>query len=133
MKLPSTLLVVSLAISGCAMEQDSEIQASAPPLVTKALQSQDVRMMASYYGPGFQGHRTASGEKFDRHGFTAAHMKYPFGTRLKITNPDNGRSVLVRVNDRGPFSKIYSLDLSEAASFQIGRKSSGPVMVTIAE
>ena len=87
--------------------------------------------MATYYGPGFDGHRTASGERFNRRALTAAHRTYPFGTRLAVTNPENGKSVVVRINDRGPFTKGYSLDLSEAAAKTIGRLTSGPVLVSV--
>ena len=105
---------------------------TAPVLAAPALSPQPgSRVLASYYGPGLHGRRTASGERFNRHAMTAAHRSHPFGTRLKVTNPENGRSVVVTVNDRGPFTKGLSLDLSEAAAFQIGRRSTGPVEVAV--
>ncbi|HEY0192894.1 MAG TPA: septal ring lytic transglycosylase RlpA family protein, partial [Kofleriaceae bacterium] len=67
-------------------------------------QSQNQRGMATYYGDE-QGHQTASGERFDKRGLTAAHRSLPFGTRVRVTNQRNGRSVVVRINDRGPFGK----------------------------
>ena len=75
--------------------------------------------IASWYGPRFRGHRTASGERFNPHALTAAHPSLPFQTKLKITNPRNGRTVTVRVNDRGP-GYGRAIDLSEAAAEQLG-------------
>jgi len=85
---------------------------------------------ASYYGKGFHGRKTANGEIFNKNGLTAAHKTLPFNTRLKITH--NGKSVIVRINDRGPFIKGRSLDLSEGAAKQIGmfRKGVGKVCYT---
>ena len=87
--------------------------------------------VASYYGPGFHGRRTASGERFDMHGMTAAHRSAPFGSRLKVTNLANGRSVVVRVNDRGPFTRGRMLDLSSGAAGAIGMKGAGTALVRI--
>jgi rare lipoprotein A len=103
----------------------------AAPTAPLAAGESGTRVLASYYGPGFHGRRTASGERFNRHAMTAAHRTHRFGTRLKVTNPENGRSVIVTVNDRGPFTKGLSLDLSEGAAFQIGRRSTGPVVVAV--
>lgn len=75
---------------------------------------------ASWYGPGFDGRSTASGEPFDRNALTAAHRTLPFGTRVRITNLANGAQVIVRVNDRGPYHGGRVIDLSEAAARQIG-------------
>lgn len=77
-------------------------------------------MVCSYYGEKFDGKPTANGEIFDMTKLTCAHKKLPFNTRLKITNEDNNKSVIVRVNDRGPFVKGRELDLSKAAAQQIG-------------
>ena len=76
--------------------------------------------MASWYGSPFHGRRTASGERYDMHELTAAHRTLPFGTRLEVRNPRNGRSVVVRVTDRGPFAKNRILDLSYAAAKELG-------------
>ena len=75
---------------------------------------------ASYYGPGFHGKQTASGEIFDQDDYTCAHKSLPFGTKLKVVRVDNGSSVVVRVNDRGPYVDGRILDLSVAAGKQIG-------------
>ena len=76
--------------------------------------------VASYYGRRFHGRRTANGERFDMHALTAAHKTLPFGTRVLVTNPRTGKSVTVRINDRGPFTPGRTIDLSRAAADQIG-------------
>jgi rare lipoprotein A len=76
--------------------------------------------MGSYYGPKFHGKKTASGEKFNQNAMTAAHKTLPFGTRLKVTNMSNKRSVVVRVNDRGPFIRGRIVDVSTIAARQLG-------------
>ena len=88
---------------------------------------------ASYYGhrDGFAGRKTASGEIFNPKKLTAAHPTYPFGTILKVTNPENGRSVQVRVNDRGPVSKGRGIDLSAAAAKEIGMMKDGVARVRV--
>ena len=83
---------------------------------------------ASYYQSGY---RTASGERFNPNGFTAAHRSLPFGTRLQVTNPRTGRSVVVRINDRGPFVRGRSLDLARGAAFAIGMRGTGAVRIVI--
>ncbi|QWC55886.1 septal ring lytic transglycosylase RlpA family protein [Erythrobacter sp. 3-20A1M] len=87
---------------------------------------------ASYYGRKFQGRRTASGERFDMNDFTAAHRTLPFGTRVRVTNEANGKSVVVRINDRGPFSGHRILDLSRAAASEIGIVGAGHGRVELA-
>jgi len=84
---------------------------------------------ASYYGERFRGRRTASGERFNPDHLTAAHRTLPFGTRLRVTNVRNGRSVVVRVTDRGPFHGRRVLDLSKAAARRIGMIAAGTARV----
>ena len=86
--------------------------------------------LASWYGPGFHGRRTASGETFDSNDLTAAHRTLPFGTRIRVVNESNGREVVVRINDRGPFAHGRVIDLSRAAARTIG--VSGVAKVTLA-
>jgi rare lipoprotein A len=86
---------------------------------------------ASWYGPGFHGRQTANGEKYNMHAYTAAHRFLPFGTRVAVTNLDNGRSVRVRINDRGPFVKNRIIDLSRAAAEKIGMLDSGTAPVRL--
>lgn len=76
--------------------------------------------IASYYGQRFHGRRTANGERFDMNAMTAAHKTLPFGTLVEVTNPRNGKSVTVRINDRGPYAHGRTIDLSEAAASEIG-------------
>src|SRR5215210_1850146 len=78
------------------------------------------RGAASWYGPGFHGRRTASGETFNTNALTAAHRSLPFGTRVRVVNEKTGRSVIVRINDRGPFAKGHVIDLARGAAQQIG-------------
>ncbi len=87
--------------------------------------------VASYYGPGFHGRRTANGETFNMHAMTAAHRTLPFGTQVKVTNLANGKSAIVRVNDRGPYANGRIIDLSVAAAKQIGSTNSGTARVTL--
>jgi rare lipoprotein A len=87
--------------------------------------------LASWYGPGFHGRRTASGQVFNQHGLTAAHRSLPFGTRVRVTNLRNGRSTVVRINDRGPYSGGRIIDLSAGAARAIGLYSSGVSKVKV--
>ncbi len=80
---------------------------------------------ASYYGRRFNGRPTASGEAFDMTALTAAHKTLPFGTRVRVTYPRTGRSVIVRINDRGPYSHGRLIDLSRAAAEEIGLVAQG--------
>lgn len=88
---------------------------------------------ASYYGRKFAGNRTANGERFDPGRLTAAHRTLPFGSKVKVTNPRNGRSVVVRINDRGPFHGNRVIDLSKEAARQIGliQRGSGKVRLAL--
>lgn len=76
--------------------------------------------VASYYGRRFHGRLTANGERFDMNAMTAAHKTLPFGTRVRVTNPRNGKSVVVRINDRGPFIRGRTIDLSRGAARRVG-------------
>ena len=86
---------------------------------------------ASWYGPGFHGRKTASGEIYDMNDMTAAHKELPLGTKVKVTNLHNGKSVVVRINDRGPFHGNRIIDLSKAAARKIGSLDKGVVKVII--
>jgi rare lipoprotein A len=86
---------------------------------------------ASWYGREFQGRRTANGERFDRRRMTAAHPTLPLDTVVKVTNLRNGKSVEVRVNDRGPYRKGRVIDLSAKAAEELGMKSRGIALVKI--
>ena len=81
--------------------------------------------VASWYGPGFAGRRTSSGETYNPEGLTAASKTLPLGSHVRVTNPDTGRSVVVRINDRGPYVRGRSLDLSHGAAQRIGLTGKG--------
>src|SRR5438552_10764227 len=108
--------------AGCAA-----VRAPAPPPITNGVQVG----VASWYGPGFHGNRTANGEIYDQYELTAAHPSLPLGTRVMVTNLENGRAVQVRVNDRGPFVDGRAIDLSYAAARTIGMVGPGTVRVRI--
>ena len=86
---------------------------------------------ASFYARKFSGHKTASGERLHHDSLTCAHRSYPFGTMLKVYNPANGRSVVVRVTDRGPFVRGRIIDLSWRAAKELGIIAQGVAMVTV--
>jgi rare lipoprotein A len=86
---------------------------------------------ASWYGPGFYGNRTASGEVFRPGTLTAAHRTLPFGTRVRVTNLWNGRSTVVRINDRGPFHGGRVIDLAHGAASELGVTASGVAQVKL--
>ncbi|MFD1383384.1 septal ring lytic transglycosylase RlpA family protein [Rhodanobacter aciditrophus] len=86
---------------------------------------------ASYYADKYHGRTTASGERFNQNAMTAAHKRLPFGTRVKVTNLDNGKSIVVRINDRGPFVRGRVIDLSKAAFQRIANTRVGVVEVRV--
>ncbi|HLS95135.1 MAG TPA: septal ring lytic transglycosylase RlpA family protein [Sphingobacterium sp.] len=86
---------------------------------------------ASYYGDKFHGRPTASGERFNQKAMTAAHRTLPFGTKVTVKNLNNGKQVVVRINDRGPSSKSRAIDLSKGAAKKIGMIQAGVVPVEL--
>jgi rare lipoprotein A len=86
---------------------------------------------ASWYGPGFHGRTTANGERYNMNAMTAAHKSLKFGTKVKVTNNTNGKSVVVRINDRGPFVGSRVIDLSKSAASAIDMIGPGTAKVTI--
>jgi len=146
----STLFVVSLVITGFTttsvreeVKKDKVFLAVPDTTGTKkeeivvtkkeekvTLYKKDV--LATYYADKFNGRKTSSGERFNNTKYTAAHMKFPFGTKLRVTNEQNGKFVDVVVNDRGPFSKKLEIDLTKKAFMEIAsKKSSGTFKVKI--
>ncbi len=115
------------------------LPAPKPQIVKQAQQvvAQAVKVgshgMASWYGPGFNGRRSANGERYNQNGLTAAHRSLPFGTKVKVTNVRTGRSVVVRITDRGPHVRGRIIDLSAAAARIVGVMQSGvaPVQVEV--
>ena len=90
-----------------------------------------VQGAASWYGPGFYGRTTANGERFRKGTLTAAHRTLPFGTKVRVTNLSNGRSVVVRINDRGPFKYHQVIDLAHGAASQLQMMQAGEVPVKL--
>lgn len=86
---------------------------------------------ASFYSAEFHGKKTASGELFNKNALTAAHRSLPFGTRVRVTNPDNGKSTIVRINDRGPYIKGREIDLSLKAAQELDMLRDGVCEVRI--
>ncbi len=112
----------ALLVTGCGLMRHEAPTPSAGP----------VRLgTASWYGAELQGNRTASGERFDPHAFTAAARSLPLGTRVRVTNVANGRSAVVRINDRGPFVHDRVLDVSSAPARALGMIGSGTARVRI--
>jgi rare lipoprotein A len=127
----SSLVTDQMALQGAYRQKPAGLahlrKHFAPP--TRAAKSKGgAYALASFYGEDTQ---TASGEKFNPNELTAAHPTLPFGTRLRVTNIDNGRSVIVRVNDRGPFVRGRSVDVSSAAAERIGMIDHGVAKVKL--
>lgn len=126
-RLPAlTAVLLALAGLGLAPRAAEAIELPARADLRARLGMPLARGEASYYGPGFHGRPTASGERFDRRGLTAAHRSLPFGSRLLVENLKTGQKVVVRVNDRGPYARGRLIDLSEAAGRMIGLGPRGP-------
>jgi len=121
-------LAIGLAILGAACGGPSR---HAPPVRTGAAQPGVQRGLATFYGREAQGGPTASGERFDRNQLTAAHRTLPLGTHVRVTNTQNGRTVEVRINDRGPYGRGRIIDLSEAAARRLDMIDAGVVPVTV--
>jgi rare lipoprotein A len=86
---------------------------------------------ASWYGPGFHGRQTANGERYNMHALTAAHRSLPFGTQVRVTNRANGKSVVVRINDRGPYVGERAIDLSHGAAEAVSMIDAGTASVRL--
>lgn len=120
------LLAFTSLLAGCAYSPFEREGESESP-------SGDYRAegKASYYGSRHQGKRTASGERFNQNDLTAAHRTLPFGTRVRVTNLRNDRTVVVRINDRGPYSRTRIIDLSRKAAETLGMLRSGVAPVRV--
>ncbi len=139
----SFLAVALLLAQGCSMVQhppdiSAPIETTARPAVQpeptvkkKPTVELPQTGIASWYGPEHQGKSTASGEKYDQRRLTAAHRSLPFGTKVKVTNLGNGKSVEVKINDRGPFERDRIIDLSEAAAKVLEMIESGIATVRL--
>jgi rare lipoprotein A len=110
---------------------DENIRIAPPEAKAEAVLELIGQGEASYYGHELAGNRTASGERFNPNGLTAAHRTLPLGTKLRVTNVANGRSVIVRVNDRGPFVRSRVIDVSLGAAREINMVRSGKAQVRL--
>jgi len=117
----AALLTLSLMVLGSFVPGDAIARAAKE----RAAKARRQSGWASYYGREFYHRKTASGERFDPNELTAAHRTLPFGTRVRVTNLDNGKRVVVRINDRGPFKQGRVLDLSPAAARKLGFAAAG--------
>ncbi len=137
MRKTSLALTIPLLVGGFDLEanKDNLNVAQPTPPIQRAKQHPFYRKrgIASWYGRKFHGKRTASGEIFDLNDLTAAHPSLPLGTYVKVTNLRNGRSIVVKVNDRGPFRRKRIIDLSYAAAYRLGLHKTGiaPVEVQV--
>ncbi len=123
-------LLMPLLLTVSAAAQDAEITDATS--VDVDTETELGGGMASYYGNELAGNRTASGERFNPSQLTAAHRTLPFGSMVRVTNISNGDSVIVRINDRGPFSHGRVIDVSHAAAREIGMHRSGTARVKLA-
>lgn len=136
MRLAIVLLPALAALQGCAIPlakaPDAPAPGSAPEGVAPSTDPEPFeRGVASWYGLPFHGRRTANGERFDMNALTAAHKTLPFGTLVKVRSLVNGREVVVRINDRGPFTPGRIIDLSHAAAKAIGLLGIGTKRVSL--
>jgi rare lipoprotein A len=122
---------VEASVSTSFTPAPSSELAPTPQPVAKHRKSSGLFGIASWYGAVLDGHRTASGEIFDMNGFTAAHRTLPFGTLVRVTDTRSGRSVIVRINDRGVLFSDRVIDLSRAAADQLGIRRSGITSVRL--
>lgn len=142
------LIILMIALVGFTVVTDEENEMIAPEanddLISETMEMNPVNfsmvtfnemgtMRASWYGPGFHGRITANGEVYDQMSLTAAHKSLKFGTLLKVTNPRNAKSVVVRINDRGPYIEGRQLDLSKAAAIELGLMRRGVANMKVEE
>ena len=126
------LVILTILCTGCAgRARYGQPLSSEDQNTTPSLASFRQTGMASYYAREFDGRTTANGERFDIRDLTAAHPTLPFNTRVRVTNLSNSLSVVVRINDRGPFTKRRIIDLSYAAAEKIGLIGPGTAKVEI--
>lgn len=132
------VLVFSIFIGGCVSSprftekrHSSSSEGREVPAVSQAKSLLTLTGIASYYADDFNGKKTANGETYDMNGFTAAHRSLPFGTKVRVTNLDNGKQVVVRINDRGPFQLSRIIDLSLGAAKELGMVAKGTANVKL--
>lgn len=121
-------LLLALVIAGCSPGTPRFAARPSPPTGTEELRLEGI---ASYYADEFHGRATANGEIYDMHELTAAHRTLPFNTRVRVTNLANNKSVVVRINDRGPFVADRIIDLSLRAAEELSMIGPGTARVTL--
>ncbi len=131
----AAVVILGSMMTGCASsprftrghsEEPRSHESTAPVRSLKTMEG-----IASYYADDFNGKKTANGEKYDMYKMTAAHRSLPFNTKVKVTNLSNKRSIIVRINDRGPFKLERIIDLSLGAATQLGMKGTGTAKVRL--
>ncbi|HZC45144.1 MAG TPA: septal ring lytic transglycosylase RlpA family protein [Candidatus Acidoferrum sp.] len=123
---------MSALFIACATSHPAQLSPPTPAPAARPTLTPQVVGMASWYGPGFHGHHNAEGGVYDQEDLTAASIEFPIGSRVMVTNLDNGRSVEVTITDRGPFMKGRKIDLSHKAARMIGMIDPGTARVRIA-
>lgn len=132
LRLAAPLLIAALSLS-CTMGGRGSVFSGAEPSAVAPIERRGETGIASYYAESFAGKMTASGEHFDPEEFTAAHRSLPFNTRVQVRNLENGKTVTVRINDRGPFVRSRIIDLSPAAARSLSFFNRGLARVEIEE
>jgi rare lipoprotein A len=125
------LLVAGFILAGCSGSYPRFTSRDATALNTRDLSAHELHGVASYYAEEFNGRKTSNGEVYDMNGLTAAHRTLPFNTVVRVTSRETGRSVVVRINDRGPFKGDRVIDLSLAAARKIGLLLNGTASVDV--
>ncbi len=124
-----TLLALNFSLVAFAANETEKPKNNDPKTEKKVEKSNENIGKASWYGPGFHGRLTANGERYNMNGISAAHKTLKFGTRVRITNLENGKSIVVRVNDRGPYIKGRQFDLSKGAFKKIASVDTGVIKI----
>lgn len=120
-----------IAVAGCQQGRSGAHGLDAPLQTCESADKYEEAGEASWYGGKYHGERTASGERFDMNSMTAAHRTLPFGTKIRVTNRENGQTALLRVNDRGPFVEGRIVDVSRAAAEDLGFIQAGLALVRV--
>ncbi len=124
-------LLVPLAFAGCTTVTGPPLRPSSSPPAHLGTTGHSTTTVASWYGPGFNGRRTSSGEVYNQRQLTAASRTLPLGSSVQVTNLDTGKSTIVRINDRGPYVRGRGIDLSKAAADQVGLTRPGTARVRL--
>ena len=122
-KITYFILLISLLFASCESEPEQQKDTKKYIFYQNGI--------ATWYGPGFHGKKTASGEKYSMYALTAAHLKLKLGTIVRVTNLKNGKQVIVKINDRGPYSKSLIIDLSKAAAEKLDMLYKGSTKVKL--